>query len=829
MYATHQVTSLTAGELSPWMGARIDLSQYVNGAASLENFIVRPYGGVERRGGSRWVAFARQDDGPVRLFAFKYALGDHFILEVGLGYVRFFKNGGPLLQTDGTPYEVETPWQTADMLNDLRFTQVNDVVYCVCPQHMPCKLSRYADLKWKLEECTLFPYPKETLILQKHKLAVIPSAVNPDLKVSLVFDEAVLEESMEGHEIVIAGCEMDEKVLFQNGFVPFQGREVTDTFPVTLYEGDSFFQRGANGWMYYYTSRGLVTAGSKLKPGEAQTRKDRFMAGYLLLDNEYPYEVWGGWEVTTSGTWNATWEIWRTYDAPTKYDSNFYAWNWECIRTFRQDPYTERKNWALSGEEKRPCYMMLVCVSSPGDMGRPVFRRLAATRDYEFRIITTNSQYMGVGEPLRSSFNPIPNFTTKKWSLGAFGPRNGYPRSVGLYQGRLWLGSTPGHPTTLRASAVDDFGDFGVGTDDDAPLSVTIAATSQNAICWICPTRQLLFGTTEGEWMVTTSTTEGTSLTPKNISIVKQSSVGSELLEAGAMENSVFFVQRGAHKMREISYKLEADGFTTTDMSLFAEHLTEPGIVEWAVQHADANLIWVVVQGGDMAVLTHYPDQNVIAWHRHKFTGAKVERIACIMDGDNRYEDMWMVTQRNVNGTMRKCIEVYSRKAAFLDSYGTGVAGDPDQCVLPHLAGAHVTAYPVDDPTLRVQFYPAVDGSFDLPGEVGREWVVGLPYNSVLQTMPFDHVEYFDSIIQQAQFKVRLLESVPEFDYRLSHVERWEHFDASRDAVSYPYTGSLRVSQIPSPHSPSSLCLSTAATGPFQLLSLSVELGYHGK
>lgn len=827
MYATHQITSLTAGELSPWMGARIDLNQYVNGAAKLENFVVRPYGGVERRGGCRWVAFAKHEEGPVRLFAFRYAMGDQFMLEVGLGYVRFFKASGPLLQDDGQPYEITTPWTTESMLKDLRFTQINDVIYCVCPQCEPCKLSRFTDLSWKLEACKFAPYPKETLIKQKIELNVIPSSVNPNIDVSLTSLSPMFKEEMEHEEIIIASCEMEEKVLFQNGFVPFHGPEVNGAFPERMYQGDSFYQRGENGWGYYYTCRQDMIGGMQLPAGAAQQRKDLFMRGYMVLDNEYPYEVWGGWEVTTSGTWNATWEVWRSYDSPTRYDYNFYKWSWECIRSFRQDPYAERKNWALTGEEKRPCFLVLVCISSSGDMGRPVFRRLAATRDYEFKIRTTNGEHIASGEPLRASFERIPDFRTKKWSFGAFGVTNGYPRAVGLHQGRLWFAGTPGQPTTLRASAVDDFADFGGGTDDSSPLSLTVAATSQNAICWIAPSKQLLFGTTEGEWMVSTS--DGSNLTPKNVQITKQSNVGSEPIEAMALENSVFFVQRGGAKMREISYKLEADGFTTTDMSVFSEHLTEPGIVEWTVQHADANFIWVVVEGGTMAVLTHYPEQNVIAWHRHTFAGAKVEHITCMMNGDNTYEDMWMVTLRHVNGTPRRCIEVFSREGAFLDSYGYGIAGEPETCVLKHLAGLHVTAYPVDDPSRKVELTPAADGSYELPGEAGRKWVVGLPYASTLETMPLDHAEYFDSVLQTAQFKVRLLESVPEFSYRLSHVERWEHYDARRDHVSFPYTGSLRVSQIPSPHTPSSLCLSTSATGPFQMLSLSLELGYHGK
>ncbi len=830
MYATHCITSMTAGELSPWMEARIDLDQYANGAARLDNFVVRPYGGLERRSGSRWVAFTKEESESVRLFAFKYAMGDQFMLEVGLGYVRFFKPTGPLLREDGEPYEVETPWTTSEMIRDLRMTQVNDVIYGVCPQHEPCTLSRYDDLDWRLASCVFSPFPKETLVRQEATVTVDPTYDDPFMPIYLRCTEKIFtDDDMRNKEVITVQGKRSERILFQTGVPAFTGIEINGPVTKAMDVGERFFQRMDNNWMQLFTVRRHMD-GINLPKGEAQYRGDYVINGYFIFDEGYPYEVEGEWELTTSGTWNASWELWRSYDEPENGSKTaFYNWDWECIRSFRQDGYSERKNWAFSGEEKRPCFMVLVCTScaSPADLGKPVFRMLAGTKNYEFYVGFAYGNYT-MSKLRRKTFRRVPTFQSNIWSFGAFGIHNGYPRAVAMHQGRLWLAGTPGQPTTLRASAVDDFSDFGEGTDDDSPLSLTVASTNQNAICWICPMKQMLFGTTEGEWMISTS--DAGSLSAKNVAISKQSSVGSEPIEAGAVENSVFFVQRGGSKLREISYKLEADGFTTTDMSLLSEHLTEPGIVEWTVQHADANFIWVVVKGGSMAVLTHYPDQKVVAWHRHNFAGARVEHIASMMNAENTCEDLWMVTCRNIEGVEKRCVEVYSREGAYLDGH---ILHDVDAqgkgAVLNHLPNAEVEGYEVGDPSSRTQMRTDATGAFSLPEEAKGVWAIGLPYESTLVTMPFDHIEYFDSVIQQAQFKIRLLESTAQFSYKLNHVERWERYDASRDNVAYPYTGSLRLSQFPSPHSPVSLCLSTSSTGPFQMLSISVELGYHGK
>ena len=55
MAAYTAVNSFNAGELSPKMLGRCDVSQYSKGCRTLENFLVTPYGGIESRPGTQFV------------------------------------------------------------------------------------------------------------------------------------------------------------------------------------------------------------------------------------------------------------------------------------------------------------------------------------------------------------------------------------------------------------------------------------------------------------------------------------------------------------------------------------------------------------------------------------------------------------------------------------------------------------------------------------------------------------------------------------------------------------------------------------------------------
>lgn len=140
--------SFTAGEVSPEVANRIDLEKYNSALLNAENCCIRPYGAVIRRGGTLYCGTAKYADKRCILRPF----GIGYLLEFGVGYVRVWKDGALL-----TNSECVTPYTESD-LNRLRFAQSADVLFIASGSHPLMTLSRYSDTDWRFEEYEITPY-----------------------------------------------------------------------------------------------------------------------------------------------------------------------------------------------------------------------------------------------------------------------------------------------------------------------------------------------------------------------------------------------------------------------------------------------------------------------------------------------------------------------------------------------------------------------------------------------------------------------------------------------------------------------------------------------
>lgn len=132
--------SFVAGELSPRLEGRDDLTQYYQGLRQSQNGIVLPHGGYKRRSGTRYVAATKTAADNAWLIPFLYSTEQAYVCEFGNQYVRFYTNEGQL-ESGGIPVEVSTPY-TQNELSSLAYAQNADVLYLVHPNHPPYKLER---------------------------------------------------------------------------------------------------------------------------------------------------------------------------------------------------------------------------------------------------------------------------------------------------------------------------------------------------------------------------------------------------------------------------------------------------------------------------------------------------------------------------------------------------------------------------------------------------------------------------------------------------------------------------------------------------------------
>ena len=141
--------SFTSGELSQSIWGRTDLVKYATGLKVCQNFIVRAHGGVENRPGSRFIAPAKYADKKCRLIPFEFSSTQTYALEFGDYYIRFFTNGGQILNDDNTVYEIASPYSEAD-LPLVKVVQSADLMTLCHPEHPPKTLGRYGHTDWRL-------------------------------------------------------------------------------------------------------------------------------------------------------------------------------------------------------------------------------------------------------------------------------------------------------------------------------------------------------------------------------------------------------------------------------------------------------------------------------------------------------------------------------------------------------------------------------------------------------------------------------------------------------------------------------------------------------
>lgn len=148
--------AFNSGELSPRMGGRVGTEVYASGCYRMENFIPDIAGPAVKRAGTQYIAEVKSSANRTWFVRFELTAGESFILEFGNLYVRFYKNRAPVLSS-GVPYEVATPYTTADLVNAaggfaISYVQSGDILYLASPNHKPRKLSRLGDTNWTMTE-----------------------------------------------------------------------------------------------------------------------------------------------------------------------------------------------------------------------------------------------------------------------------------------------------------------------------------------------------------------------------------------------------------------------------------------------------------------------------------------------------------------------------------------------------------------------------------------------------------------------------------------------------------------------------------------------------
>lgn len=193
--------AFAGGEIAPSLYARADQTKYQTGLHTCHNFVVMRHGGVTNRPGTKYIATAKHDTLAVRLMKFVFNTEQTYVLEFGHEYIRFFRNGVPVMDTQGTGvYEISSPYNSAH-LRDIQYVQSGDVVTLVHPNYAPRQLARTAHNVWTLSLITYKPSVNPPPFVS---LAATTSNTKPtQYYVATSVKEITYEESLQSIEIGI--------------------------------------------------------------------------------------------------------------------------------------------------------------------------------------------------------------------------------------------------------------------------------------------------------------------------------------------------------------------------------------------------------------------------------------------------------------------------------------------------------------------------------------------------------------------------------------------------------------------------------------------------
>ena len=251
---------------------------------------------------------------------------------------------------------------------------------------------------------------------------------------------------------------------------------------------------------------------------------------------------------------------------------------------------------------------------------------------------------------------------TTNWAEGAWSDVRGWPARCTFHQKRLFFARTAYEPQSIWGSKSFVYTDFALdGAAADDGINITLASNESNDIKWLASGRDLIAGTYGGEFSITTG--DGSPLTPASTNVRKETNWGSESIIPKKIGSFIYYIQRFKMKIRELVFNWDNDVYKSGDMTILAPHIagtgSSMGFKEFAYQQSPDTVLWCVCSDGTLATMTREIDQEVQGWAK-QITDGSYESIASIPSYSKNYDEVWVVVNRNINGSNVRYIERFS-------------------------------------------------------------------------------------------------------------------------------------------------------------------------
>lgn len=584
-----------AGEISPTLLGRTDLTKYDLAVAQGLNFFVDYRGGLSSRPGTQFIDTVHLGTLNTRMFTFAFApnVANSYVVLFGDHFIRFYQDGGLVLD-GGVPYEVATPY-SADDLAGLNVEQYRDLLRITSIDFPVYNLVRHDHTNWELAAEDISPYITGITITGTNK-----SDTGDDTgSAQVIF--AVSKVRQDGTESAIGKPKL-----------------ITPVINYSAQEGSAAVSWAlASDAAYYNVYRSVIATGINLDSGQALGFVGRSYGTHFVDPNIVPD---------------------FTHTAPI-HNNPFAPGAIEKITVTNPgtgyDDFSATVAVAGGGGSG---FVGQVIVDASGKISNVLVKYGGS--DYSSPVVTFTT---GTGATAVATVRPLTGT---------------YPALSVVFQQRQVYAATDNDPITLWGSRIKQFSNFASSEyvlDDDS-FEHTLDTSAIAPIHHLLVTRGGLLAMTQNDVWLINGGSSNASLTPTNALADPQSYTGVSTLRPIPIGNDLLFAEGKGHAIRTLTYNEVYRTYTSDDRSILSSHLFGLGkdIVRWAYQESPYKIVWCVREDGALLAFTTIKSEDVYAWTPCQTKGRFTD-IVVLQEG---IEDRVYVTvERKINGAYIKFVE----------------------------------------------------------------------------------------------------------------------------------------------------------------------------
>lgn len=782
------------GKVSPLAAARVDVKRIAMSAREQVNFIPRVLGPMSLRPGFEFITRTRNDLQP-RYIPFIFSVEDTALIEITPGAVRVIYRGSPITRSATAASTISNPDFTTDLTD---WTDLD--------------LSAYAESKWETGgymylrgDGTSAAQREQVVTLSgsgEHALRLVIHEGEVELRIgsssgaddyfsrstlgkgthSLAFTPTtnfyVCLSNADDVRALVDSCSIEAVSSVMEIPAPWDSRDL----PYIRYtpSGDIIFiacedfppmkieRRSSRSWSlveyepkdgpFLTPNLASITMTTNLLSGTATITASRpyfkstNVGSLIKLDSQGqavdkalsaadvysdPIRIAGltadrNLDIATSGTWTATLTLQRSVGEPG---------NWVDVTTYTVNTTTTYND----GYDNQIIYYRLGIKTGDYTSGAA-----AVSLTYEYGSISGVGRIVAFTDEQTVTAIVLKDFggvsATSNWAEGAWSDRRGFPSAVAVHEGRLWWAGKD----RLWGSASDayyTFGDEPIG--DAGAISRSIGIGPVDTINWLVSSDSLIMGGQGGEFSCRSSSLDE-PITPTNFKIKMGTTIGSSSVEPQRVDNSVFFVDRSAERVHEITSETFSNAFSTKEMTALVPEIGRPSIKRTAVQRKIDTRLHCVRADGKAAVMVFDKVEEVSCWVEIETDGTIEDVVVLPQNGEEdqvyyvvrrgsvRCLEQWALVSECEGGAQNKQADSFVSYTSHTSNILSG---------LDHLEGKDVVVW-ADGRDLGS--YTVTGGSVTLP-DIVTEAVAGLPYDATFESTKLAYAAQGGSALSQTK------------------------------------------------------------------------------